>query len=323
VQLVVNPDEVGCRLDRYLTERTALSRSQIGLRIRAGDVTINDQPPTKVGHRLQAGDVVSLTIPPPAPSTAIPEDIPLTIVFEDEHLVVIHKPAGMVVHPSPGHHSGTLVNALVHRYGTLAPEATAPMDGPRPGIVHRLDRDTTGLIVVARSVAARDHLSKQFSERSASRRYLAIVHGPRLNDKGTFDTLHGRHHKDRKRFSSKVPKGRQAITHWTVLARANHVALVECALQTGRTHQIRVHFFDHGHPIVGDSTYGGSHRVPGPQGQVLSKLTHQALHAYRLTLTHPITNEEMTFQALPTGAMADAIEHVFGTMDELLPPAPG
>jgi len=318
VQFKVTDDESGQRLDVVLTKRTGLKRAQVTLRISSNDVRINGSLPNKPGQRVRSQDLIEITIPPPPPSTAVPEDIPLRIVHEDDDLVVINKPAEMPVHPSPGHHSGTLVNALVHRYGQLAPESQPSGDGPRPGIVHRLDKDTTGLIVVARTESARDSLSQQFSQRTAGRRYLAIIHGPRLEDHGTWETFHGRHPKDRKRFSSRVREGRTAVTHWTVLARAKHVALIECRLETGRTHQIRVHCSDHGHPIVGDSQYGGNRPISGPLGIPFRKLTHQALHAYQLTLTHPKTEREQTFRAWPGGAMLEAIEQTFGPLDSLL-----
>ena len=318
MQFKVTADEDGQRLDVVLTQRTQIKRAQVTLRIAANDVLINGSVPSKPGQKVRHNDRIEITIPPPPPSKAVPEDIPLRIVHEDEHLVVIHKPARMPVHPSPGHHSGTLVNALVFRYGNLAPEIQQSEDGPRPGIVHRLDMDTTGLIVVARTTEARDNLMKQFADRTAGRRYLAIVHGPRLEDEGTWNTLHGRHPRNRKRFSSRVREGRTAITHWTVLSRAKHVALIECRLQTGRTHQIRVHCSDHGHPIVSDAQYGGNRPIPGTLGIPFRKIKHQALHAYQLQFNHPQNGELCTFQSVPEQPMLHAIQETFGPLETLL-----
>lgn len=315
VELVVSEECAGERLDRFLAARTEWSRSQLRARIDAGDVLVDGQPPAKAGQPLGAGARVHLTVPPPPPSTAVPEDLHIAVVYEDEHLIVVDKAPGMVVHPSPGHDRGTLVNGLLGRYQALAPGAAE--DGrPRPGIVHRLDKDTSGLLVVARTAAARAELMRALAAREVHRRYLAIVHGPNLTDEGTFDTLHGRHPKDRKRFSSRVREGRRAVTHWRVLARSRTLALVECTLETGRTHQIRVHFADSGHPIVRDATYAGRRRAPGSEGAATARLKRQALHAWQLELSHPITGAPMRWKADPPGDLAGLIAALFG--DEAL-----
>ncbi len=317
---LVAEEEVGLRLDRYLAKDCGISRSRAAQRISAGDVTINGQIVNKPSRKVEVADAIHVVLPPPRLSTAIPEDIPLSIVYEDTHLCVVDKAADMVVHPAPGHDSGTLVNALLHRYGVLAPELASADGFPRPGIVHRLDRGTSGLLLVARSVQARDALQEAIAGRHVKRQYLAIVHGQKLEEEGTFDTLHGRHPRNRKRFSSRVKSGRQAITHYKVLARGRAVALVQCRLQTGRTHQIRVHFADCGHPLVGDLMYGGRRRAPGSEGAALRGLTRQALHAWKLELDHPVSGLPLRFETPPHPDMGAAIQSVFGLDPNTLEP---
>lgn len=308
----VSPELQGERLDRALTGLSGLSRSQIIQRVSAGDVTVNGVVVTKAGLKLRTGQKLALTVPPPPPSDAIPQDLPIDVIYEDEHILVVNKAADMVVHPSPGHDSGTLVNALVHRF-SLAPDLGTADGRPRPGIVHRLDRGTSGLLVVARTVAARDVLSDRIARRDDfSRRYLAIIFGPKLADTGTWDTLHGRDPKHRRRFSARVREGRRAITHWKVIARARSAALIECTLQTGRTHQIRVHAADAGHPIAGDTLYAGRRAGVGTEGIALRKLDRQALHAWELAFSHPITGVEMTLRAPPPPDLSGSISAVFG-----------
>lgn len=314
----VDSSSRGDRLDRFLAAAAGISRSRAAARIVAGDVRVDGCPATKASHSLVGGERIELSIPPPRRSTAIPENIPIQVVFEDEHLCVVNKVAGMVVHPSHGHDSGTLVNALLHRYDRLAP-ADATVEGyPRPGIVHRLDRGTSGLLVVARTLDARVLLQEAIAARDVKRHYLAIIHGPKLPDEGSFDTLHGRHPRDRKRFSSKVSRGKRAITHYRVLARARSVALVACRLHTGRTHQIRVHFADAGHPLVGDTAYGGRRRAVGSEGAALKHLTRQALHAWRLEFAHPVGGEPLCCRATPPDDMAVPIRKLFGVDPETL-----
>jgi 23S rRNA pseudouridine1911/1915/1917 synthase len=310
--LTVPPDADGQRLDKYLTRVLEMSRSQVRARIDAGDVQVDGAAPSKSGIPILAGAQIAVRIPPPPPSTATPEDLPLDVVYEDDDLVIINKAPDMVVHPSPGHETGTLVNALVHRYGSMAEGPASPDGRPRPGIVHRLDRGTSGVMITARTGPARERLTKMLAERTVHRRYLAVVHGHKLADEGTFETMHGRHPKDRKKFSSKVREGRKAVTHWTVLARGRYVSLVECKLDTGRTHQIRVHFADVGHPLVGDDTYAGRRRAPGAEGRALNKLSRQALHAWKLDFEHPITQEPVSVAALPPEDLSTMIRSVFG-----------
>jgi 23S rRNA pseudouridine1911/1915/1917 synthase len=311
VTLDVPIEAAGERLDRFLSNAAGISRSQVGVRIAAGDVVVNGKLPHKAGLQLRGGERIELTIPPPPPSEAIPEDIPVDVIYEDADLIVVNKAAHMVVHPSPGHESGTLVNALLHKFSVLAQSAPGEDGRPRPGIVHRLDRGTSGLLVVARTAAAHTALSRQLADRTLSRTYLAIVHGHKLDGEGTFDTLHGRHPKNRKRFSTRVEKGKRAVTHWTVLARSSATSLVECKLETGRTHQLRVHFSDYGHPICGDPTYGGIRKIHGREGAGVRKLERQALHAWKLAFIHPVTQKLVTFEAPPPPDMAYAIEILY------------
>ena len=300
------------RLDQFLSEVSEISRSQVTQRIDAGDVLVDGALPSKAGLRLRGGEIINLTIPPPAPSDAIPQDIPFDVLFEDDHMVVVDKPAELVVHPSPGHETGTMVNALLYRYGTLAPDVGTEDGRPRPGIVHRLDLGTSGLMLVARTLQARVTLSEQIALRTVSRRYLAVIHGTRLPDTGTFDTLHGRHPKDRKRFSSRVRSGKTAITHYRVLARGGTMSLVECALETGRTHQIRVHFADAGYPLIGDKAYGGRRRATGRGAGSAARLGRQALHAWSIKFRHPDSGEEISLHNYPPLDMAEVIYANFG-----------
>jgi len=238
--------------------------------------------PGQPADRVAAGTVVEIEIPEAYATETVPETIPLKVVFEDADLVVIDKPAGMVVHPAPGHQSGTLVHALLGRGGTWSTAGGAV----RPGIVHRLDRGTSGLIVVARNDASHRSLSAQLSDRTLSRTYLAIVRGRLKADAGELEGPIGRHPKDRKRMAV-VEGGRYARTRYAVLERKRNHTLLRCELDTGRTHQIRVHLAALGHPIAGDDEYGG--REPG--------VARPMLHAWRLRLRHPRTREDMSFEA--------------------------
>lgn len=271
------------RIDAYLAENTELSRSKVQKLIKDGDVLKNDRP-CKPNTEIKAGDVIRIHVPiTDADVLPMPEDIPLDVVYEDDDLAVINKPKGMVVHPAPGNESGTLVNALLYRFGTLS-EA----NGPRPGIVHRIDRLTSGLLVVAKNDHAHEELSKQFAAHTAHREYVCLVHGNLKEDEGTVDAPIGRHKTDRKRMAV-VENGRHAVTHWRVLERFGTETLLDVALETGRTHQIRVHMAYIKHPILGDDVYGS----PAPK----LGLCGQALHGYRLTFAHPGSGETMSFCA--------------------------
>ena len=280
------------RLDKVLQERYPdFSRSRIEGLIKAGFVTVNGAVAEKAGQKVAETDEIGVEIPPPVPAEPQPEDIPLTVVFEDEHMLVVDKAPGMVVHPAPGHFTGTLVNALLHR----CPNLSGIGGVARPGIVHRLDQDTSGLLVVAKTQAAMDGLTRAFaSHKSLTKTYLAVCHGrPRL-DAGRIENLIGRHPVDRKRMAIVEKNGKLAITNWKVLGPGRaRTSLVECVIETGRTHQIRVHMASLGCPVIGDRVYG--------KGALDRKLEpvpeRQMLHAWRLKLWHPVFGVEMSLEA--------------------------
>ncbi len=264
-------------------------------------VTVNGES-AKAGRKLKDGDEVRVELPPPAPARAEPQAIPLDILHEDADLIVIDKPPGLVVHPAPGHPNGTLVNALLahcHDLSGIGGEL-------RPGIVHRLDKDTSGIMVATKNDAAHLALARAFADKSTGelvREYLAVVAPPPRLDAGSFDTLYGRHPVHRKRFSSKVARGKRAVTHWRVEERlGDRAALVRCRLETGRTHQLRVHFADHGSPIVGDPMYARRPRDPA-LAEAAAALGRQALHAARLELVQPTSGERLVFERPPPADM--------------------
>ena len=271
------------RLDRLLLSRYPdFSRSRIEGLVKAGFVTVNGAVAGKAGMKVSDGDDIEVEIPPPVPAVPQPEDIPLDIVFEDADMLVLNKAPGMVVHPAPGHHSGTLVNALLFH----CPGLSGIGGVARPGIVHRLDRYTSGLMAVAKSQKAMDGLVRAFAGHHDVRKtYLAICHGrPRL-DSGRNENLIGRHPADRKRMAIVERTGRPAVTHWEVLTRYNGYTQIRCRLETGRTHQIRVHMASIGHPLLGDGVYG----APSPE----KGLEGQCLHARELKFVHPRTGEHV------------------------------
>ena len=280
------------RLDRVLQARHPdFSRSRIEGLVKAGLVTVNGVAAEKAGQKVGETDEIAVTIPPPVPAVPEPEDIPLDVVFEDDDLIVVNKPAGLVVHPAPGHFTGTLVNALLHR----CPGLSGIGGVARPGIVHRLDQDTSGLLVVAKSQPAMDGLSRAFaSHRDVEKTYLAVCHGrPRL-DSGRIENLIGRHPVDRKRMAIVERNGKPAITNWRLrTSRTSQTSLVECRIETGRTHQIRVHMASLGCPVIGDKVYG----KPTLDRRLDPVPMRQMLHAWRLALWHPVTRERMSFEA--------------------------
>lgn len=297
VLLSVGEGEGKSRLDAFLASKLqGLSRMRIQWLIKAGLVTVDGRP-QRASFRVKAGQRILVEIPPPPEGELRPEEIPLEIVYEDEDLLVINKPPGLVVHPGAGRSSGTLVNALL----AYAPEIAGVGSPLRPGIVHRLDKDTSGLLVVARNDESYHHLSAQIKERKVSRAYLALVHGDLSQEAGTIEAPIGRHPQFRRRMAV-TPAGRRAITHYRVLERFGEYTFVEVSLETGRTHQIRVHFSHIGHPLVGDPVYG---RRSNPFG-----LARQALHAYKLSLRHPRTGESMEFTAPPPRDLEKALERL-------------
>ena len=267
------------RLDAFLASSLdELTRSQATRLIESGAVTVNGKAVSK-SYKLTGGEDIAVTLPAPEPVKAVAQDIPLDVVYEDADVIVVNKPSGMVVHPAPGHADGTLVNALLHHCaGSLSGVGGAL----RPGIVHRIDRDTSGLIIAAKNDAAHQYLSAQLADHTLARTYECIVVGTLREDSGMVDAPIARHPTDRKRMAV-VQGGRPAVTHWEVIARYPGFTHVRCRLETGRTHQIRVHMAYLGHPILGDTVYGAKKEVAG--------LTGQCLHAVGLRFLHPRTHE--------------------------------
>lgn len=299
VTLTVLPDDAGLRLDRFLAQRLAdLSRSRIQALLEAGEVSRDGREIADASGRVKPGQAYVVRIPAPVPATPLPEPIPLEILFEDEHLIVLEKPAGLVVHPAPGHPGGTLVNALLaHCAGSLSGIGGVA----RPGIVHRLDRDVSGVMVAAKHDRAHIRLSAQFSVHSVERRYEAIVFGRPPQPLGTIEGAIGRHPRDRKRMAV-VPGGKPATTHFRTLRIAGSgVSWLELELSTGRTHQIRVHLQTLGLGIVGDPVYR-PRRLP-MMGEVaraqVAALQRIALHARVLGFEHPISQERLRFERVP------------------------
>lgn len=281
LELIVTED--GERMDLWLSDRiTDLSRSRLQKIIEQGQVSLNQKICTQKKTILKSGDVINVDIPPPVSSSVTPQSIPLDILYEDEYLIIINKPANFVVHPSPGHQDGTLVNALLAH----CPDLQGIGGVERPGIVHRLDKDTTGVMVVAKTEPVLHSLQGQIKAKTAQREYFGVVYGSPKESSGTVNLPIGRHPVDRKKMSI-VPVekgGREAVTHWQLEERLGNYSFIKFQLETGRTHQIRVHASHIKHPIVGDPLYSAGHSVG-------VNLTGQALHAFRLTLTHPITGE--------------------------------
>ena len=277
-ELTAATEHAGVRLDAFLSADGALTRSQAARLIAEGRVRVNGKPAAK-SARLSGGETVTVDVPQLRETALPPQDIPLDVVYEDDDVIVVNKPTGLVVHPAPGHPDGTLVNALLHHCG----DSLSGIGGEkRPGIVHRIDRDTSGLIIAAKNDAAHLALSAQLKDHSLSRTYECLVTGNMKQDSGTVDTPIGRSSADRKKMAV-VPTGRRAVTHWEVVARYPGVTHLRCRLETGRTHQIRVHMAYIGHPILGDTVYGAKKPVPG--------LTGQCLHATGLRFVHPRTGE--------------------------------
>ena len=288
----------GTRLDRFLMGATeAMSRTHLQRLIRDGDVTVNDKVTKQPSYQLRAGDRVCLTLPPPRPlDTAAPENIPLDILHEDSHLIVLNKPAGMLVHPASGVNSGTLVNALLSHCTDLSGIGGVE----RPGIVHRLDKDTSGVLVVAKTDVVHRGISAQFEVHRPTRQYIAVVCGVPSATTGTIDAHIARSRRDRRRMTTVKTGGRHAITHYEVLEGYPQFATVQLTLETGRLHQIRVHLQHIGHPVVGDAVYGGEQRAlndaqTAALKQALARLKRQALHAQHLGFTHPVTGENLLF----------------------------
>jgi 23S rRNA pseudouridine1911/1915/1917 synthase len=297
IDVALRPEHNGWRLDRALADAVpTLSRERLKALVKSGALEGGAGPVRDPAIKVRGDEQFRLTIPEPTPAHNEPQDIPLRIVFEDEHLLVVDKPAGLVVHPAAGNLDGTLVNALLHHCGG----SLSGIGGvARPGIVHRIDKDTSGLLVVAKTDVAHEGLAKQFAAHSIERRYLAIVNGiPRLGE-GTVDAALARSSTNRKKIAivedrAKGGRGKRAVTHWRRVQILRDAALVECRLETGRTHQVRVHMASLGHPLLGDPVYGRSGKT---HGELLKSLAfhRQALHAAELGLTHPVTKHRLSF----------------------------
>ena len=294
-------DGDGTRLDAWLAARCApeLSRSHIQSLIRDGHVTVDGEPASAKAH-LEAGKRILIVLPPPLPADPEPENIPLDVVYEDGDIIVINKPAGLVVHPAPGHPTGTLVNALLFHCADLG-----SIGGTlRPGIVHRLDKDTTGLLVVAKHEQALNNLAAQFQTGRTCKVYLALVHGSPQRESGMVSTTIGRHPTDRKRMAADPPRGKPAVSHYHVEERLGPVTLLRVRIETGRTHQIRVHMSHIGLPIVGDPVYGNralDRAIPNCPPR-------QMLHAAEFSFDHPRDGRRMSFSASPPADMAALLQ---------------
>ena len=284
-RLTLTADRPGERADALVCRLVPdLTRSAAQKLLERGAVTLNGGPARK-NDRPAPGDVLEVVLPDPEPIDLVPQDIPLDVVYEDGDVIVVNKPVGLVVHPAPGHPDGTLVNALLYHCGTSLSGINGEL---RPGIVHRIDRDTSGLIIAAKNDRAHLALAAQLQDHSLARTYEAVAVGGLREDSGTVDAPIGRHPVDRKKMAVDRKNGREAITHWTVLARYPGYTHVECRLETGRTHQIRVHLASIGHPLLGDTVYGAKKPVPGLAGQ--------CLHARRLRFVHPSTGEPVELE---------------------------
>jgi 23S rRNA pseudouridine1911/1915/1917 synthase len=285
------------RLDVFISRQMpGLTRSAVRRIIETGLVTI-DGVPRKSSLKLKGGERIVMEIPPPVPAIPQAEAIPLSVIYEDGDLIVLDKPAGMTVHPGAGTRSGTLVNALLAHCGDLS-----GIGGEvRPGIVHRIDKDTTGVIVVAKTDQSHVGLSRQFADHSITRVYVALVYGSPKSDSGVIESVIGRHPVDRKRMSGLARRGKHAVTHWKVIGRYNGITIMELRLKTGRTHQIRVHLSEAGFPLLGDPVYGGTARLANIKDTKLKSLIRdlgrQALHAGTLGFVHPRTGEYLEFSA--------------------------
>ena len=308
-QVITGTIAAPARLDKALADATDLSRARVQSLIAEGRVEIDGAPATSASAKVAEGANFSITVPPAVEAEAKPQDIPLDIVFEDEHLIVVNKAAGMVVHPAAGNPDGTLVNALLHH----CRGALSGIGGvARPGIVHRIDKDTSGLLVVAKSDAAHEGLAAQFAEHSVHRRYIALCGGHPSPSDGTIEGRIGRSDANRKKMAvldKKSSRGKHAVTHYKMLKRFESSAMIECRLETGRTHQVRVHCASIGHPLLGDPLYG---KTPKPLKTILlqQRFARQALHAAELGFLHPILGETLRFCADLPADMQELIDEL-------------
>lgn len=315
-RIVVDKGQQVMRIDKYLVNRMMnVSRSKIQSAAEAGNILVNEQA-VKSNYRIKPGQIISIVLPhPPRDTEILPEDIPLNVVFEDEHILVINKSAGLVVHPGVGNHTGTLINALYYYYRDLPLFQTGDM---RPGLVHRLDKNTSGIMLIAKTETALNRLAKQFYDRTTSRRYLALVWGSLEEEEGRIEGHIGRDIRDRTKMAvfADGSQGKPAVTHYRLMERLGYLSLVECRLETGRTHQIRVHFKHIKHPLFNDETYGGDQILKGTTftkykqfvQNCFQALPRHALHAKSLGFVHPASGEKMFFDSELPEDMMQVIE---------------
>jgi 23S rRNA pseudouridine1911/1915/1917 synthase len=315
-RFAVSQEDAGSRLDLFLSRmRLELSRNQVQRLIDDNFILVNEKP-QKASYRLRSKDQILVSVPPTPPCQLAPEPLSLDVVFEDDHLIAINKPPGLVVHPATSHRTSTLVHGLLYHCDHLA-----DLGGPlRPGIVHRLDKDTSGIIVVAKDNSAYRHLTQQFKEKAVYKEYSALVYGRLPDCSGQFTDPIRRHPKNRKKMGI-IAGGREASTFWWLELFFGEVSLVKVVIKTGRTHQIRVHFAHAHHPVVGDATYGGRKRVKSVRNSLmrarLSKVKRQMLHARRLELEHPATGEKLDLSAPLPEDMSELLDFLrkYGTED--------
>jgi 23S rRNA pseudouridine1911/1915/1917 synthase len=293
------------RLDSFVSEKSGYSRSYVQKLIKKGFLRVN-RGIQKARYRIKTGDLIEISLPEEPENRLLPEDVPLDIIWEDKHIIVINKPCGMVVHPSAGHRRGTLINALITKCGKLA-SIGAPL---RPGVVHRLDKDTSGLIVFAKDDNSYLNLQNQFKKREVEKNYLALVYGDLKKQQGEIKRAIGRAVSDRKKMSVKTKKGREALTHFEVVKRMKAATLVNVSIITGRTHQIRVHFAAIGHPVLGDRIYGKKTSLKFMRTTI--QFQRQMLHAQRLRFRHPVNNNILSLTAPVPEDMKKAIEELSG-----------
>jgi 23S rRNA pseudouridine1911/1915/1917 synthase len=302
-RLSVNPDDHTKRLDIFVSEGTGITRSQVLRLIKEGHVLVNGKAEDP-NYKVRLSDSVDVDALKDADVALVAEDLPLNILFMDKYLAVVDKPAGMVVYPAFGHTGGTLMNALAHH----APKLASIGGDQRPGVVHRLDKDTSGVMVVALDDTAYYNLIEQFRERTIQRKYIALIAGNLKEDSGEIRLLIGRSNSDRKKMSTRTNRGKEAVTRWKVVNRLDRATLIEARLGTGRTHQIRVHFAAIGHPVLGDSTYGKKTSVETHTGRV--DIPRQMLHAETLGFTHPHTGEFLEFSSPIPDDMKERIKRL-------------
>jgi 23S rRNA pseudouridine1911/1915/1917 synthase len=305
-KILVHTSEAGERIDTFLAIKTGITRSQIQRLITKGNVLVNSKNVSR-NYRLKTKDLITLSIPDKETEGLLPEPIPIEIIYKDKYLVVVNKPAGMVVYPAAGHAHGTLMNALSYRCKKFA-----TLGGPlRPGVVHRLDKDTSGVIVIALDDKAYYNLIEQFKRREINRRYIALIYGNLREDEGEISLRIGRSESDRKKMSTRVRKGKEAVTRWKVLERFGKATLIAVRLGTGRTHQIRVHFASIGHPVLGDRTYGKKVEIEAKSRKKIL-FPRQMLHAEILGFAHPDSGEYLEFSSPVPEDMAKKVKDIKG-----------